>query len=95
MSAELLSSVAGIVLSLIFSYIPGIKEWFEPLANKYKQALIGGLLVVVAVAIFGLACAGITDAVTCDKPGALDMVELLIVALVANQSAYLLTKPDK
>ena len=53
MSAELLSSVSGIVLSLVFSYVPGVKEWFEPLANKYKQSIIGGLLVVVAASIFG------------------------------------------
>ena len=95
MSAELISSVSGIVLSLVFSYIPGIKERFEPLANRYKRAVIGGLLVLVTGAWFGLSCAGIVDGPTCDKAGAVEAVTFLIRALVANQAAYLLNKPDK
>jgi len=95
MTAELLSSISGIVLSLIFSYIPGVNEWFKPLANKYKQAIMGGLLVLVAGATFGLSCADVVDGVTCDKAGALALVSYLITALISNQAAYLMTKPDK
>ena len=95
MSAELLSSVSGIVISLLFSYIPGLKEWFEPLANKYKQGIMGAVLVVVAGAWFGLGCAGIVDGPACTKEGAMAAVTFLIHALISNQAAYLMTKKDK
>ena len=92
MSSELLASIAGIVLSLVFSYIPGIKQWFENLSPAVKQAVMGGLLLVVAAAIFGLSCLGIEVGVSCSAEGALGLLRLLIAALVANQSVYLITK---
>lgn len=92
MSSELLASIAGIVLSLVFSYIPGVSTWFEKLLPSVKQAVMGGLLFLVAAAIFGLGCAGIDVGVTCDVTGLIEMVQILIAALVANQSAYLITR---
>jgi len=93
MDAELLASVTGILLSLLFSYVPGIKDWFESLAASNKQALMGLLLLSVSGAVFGLSCAGLVDVgVVCDKAGALGMVSVFVAALIANQSMYLLTK---
>ena len=92
MSAELLSSVAGIVLSLMFSYIPGIKSWFENLENMYKQSIMGILLFLVAVAVYGLSCLGVGSWVACTKEGGLGLLNIFIYALIANQSAYLITK---
>jgi len=92
MTADQLSAIAGIVLSLVFSYVPGISDWFEALEKKYKQALMGVLLIVVAGTIFGLSCGGVVDVVVCDKAGALGLVVVLIEALVANQAIYLITK---
>lgn len=92
MTAEQLALVAGALLSLLFSYIPGLKDWFEPLENKYKQAIMGGLLLVVALSIYGLSCAAILNYFSCDKAGLLEVVDILIKALIANQSVYLITK---
>ncbi|MCK4958001.1 MAG: hypothetical protein KAT00_01340 [Planctomycetes bacterium] len=93
MNAELLASVAGIVLSLSFSYIPGIKGRFEELESNVKQAVMGGLLLGVALAVFGLSCGEIVDiGITCDKAGALGLLNVLVSALIANQSIYLITK---
>lgn len=92
MTGELLSSIAGIVLSLIFSYIPGVKQWFGVLKPSMKQAVMGGLLLLVAASVFGLSCAGLDVGVVCDVDGALGLLRLLIAALVANQSTYLITK---
>lgn len=95
MSAELLASTAAIVLSLLFSYVPGFKTWYEPLDADTKRLIMLGFLVLVAGGAFGLACAGlgaeIGIAVTCDQAGAWGLVRALIAAIVANQAAYALS----
>jgi hypothetical protein len=95
MSAELLSSISGIVLSLIFSYIPGVKRWFDTLESEQKQLFMGLLLILVSSVIFLLSCYEVLDYVTCDKTGLLGLLNNLIYALVANQSIYQLTKEKK
>ena len=92
MSADLLASIVAILLSLGFSYIPGLSDWFDPLPATKKQAIMGVLLVTVALGVFGLSCGQIIAAVTCDKQGALGLLQVLIAALVANQGVYKLTR---
>jgi hypothetical protein len=93
MNAELLASIAGIVFSLAFSYIPGLKDKFDDLTAGYKQLTMGITLLVVSLAVFGLSCAGLVDVgVTCDQAGAMGLVSVFIAALIANQSTYLITK---
>ncbi len=93
MSAEGLASIAGVVLSLVFSYVPGVKGWFEVLDKAYKQLIMGILLVVVAVGVFGVACSGWLDVgVVCSQEGAIGLIQTLIAALVANQAVYLITR---
>ena len=87
---EFLASVAGIALSLVFSYIHGVKDWYNELAGEWKRLFMAGLLLVVAVAIYALGCAGIIQGVTCDQNGIIRLVSVFIMALVANQSAYLI-----
>ena len=93
MTAELLASIVAIVLSLLFSYIPGVKEWFDKLSKSRKQTVMGVLLIVVAATAFGLSCGSVIDVgITCDKAGVLGLVGTLIAALIANQSIYSITK---
>lgn len=95
MGVETLSSTAGILLSLAFSYLPGFKTWYYPLASDKKQLIMVGLLFVVALGSVGLACTGLAAdfglTVTCDRVGVLAVVQAFIAALVANQAAYALT----
>ena len=92
MDAELLSSGVGIALTLAFSYIPGLRAKFESLPAAQKQAVMGGLLVLGAAAVFGAACLGLIDSVACTEAGAVGLARVLLAALVANQSVYHLTK---
>jgi len=48
MSAQLLSAVAGVLLSLLFSYIPGASDWFAALDGTRKRLVMLGALVLVA-----------------------------------------------
>lgn len=96
MSAEQLAAFAAVVVSLLFSYVPGLSTWYGGLDKAVKQTIMGVLLVVIAVAIYSLACAGYAGdfglATTCDRAGAVSLINTLIAALVANQATYLITK---
>lgn len=98
MTPELLASVAGIVLSLCFSYIPGAEGKWANLDGNYKRLIMLGLLLAVALAVFGLACGGIElegVAVVCDQAGAMALLNVFIMAAIANQAAFLLSPAKK
>lgn len=88
LTAEQLSAIAGIILSLALSYIPGLRTAFAGLAGEYKQVIMLGLLALVAGGAFALSCGQVIDAVACTKDGALGLLTSFIAALVANQAAY-------
>jgi hypothetical protein len=92
MTSEQLASIAGVALSLAFSYIPGLREQFERLTSGYKQLVMGALILIVSAVVFGLACAEVLESVRCTRDGALGLLFLAIEALIANQSAYLITR---
>ncbi len=92
MDSNQLAAVVGILLSLGFSYIPGLKVWFDGKSSDTKQAIMGLSLIVVAVSVFGLSCASVLHSVSCTREGAIGFASVLVSALVANQSIYLLTK---
>lgn len=92
MNSEQLSAVVAGALSLAFSYIPGVSAWFDGLTKENKQFVMGVLLVLSAAAVFGLSCAGVLDSVACTKDGGIGFLSVLLSALFANQSVYLLTK---
>lgn len=90
-TADTLSGVVGLALSLGFSYIPGLKDWYNALTGIQKRGVMAVLLIVAGGAIFGLSCGGVLDVVQCDEAGAFGLLRVLLAALVANQAAYLLT----
>jgi hypothetical protein len=60
-SSEELCVAAGLLLSLGFSYVPGLSEWFAALAPTYKRLLmLAGLLLVTSRVVFlvPMRCAG-------------------------------------
>lgn len=85
---EWLALVAGAVLSLLFSYVPGLSNWYAALDGTRKRLLMAGLLLVVAAGAFGLGCAGVLAGVDCSRNGAINIVYAYILALMANQSTY-------
>lgn len=96
MNAEFLSMIAGILLSLLFSYVPGASDWYGALDGVRKRLVMLGLLFLAAVGAFALSCAGIYDFAPCDQAGAVQAVEAFIAAVIANQTTYLVSpKPAK
>jgi len=95
MTSDSLILISGAVLSLLFSYFPGLNTWFAAKSSDVKRLIMAGVLLVVSAAIFGLSCAGygsdIGITLDCSKEGVIGLVKVLILALIANQGAYALT----
>lgn len=85
---EMLSMIAGAVLSLLFSYIPGLRAWFDGFNSEQKRLIMLVMLALTTGAVFGLACAGFVSGVACTAAGAQQMVWALVLAVIANQSVY-------
>ena len=89
MSAELLSAVAGGVLSLIMSYVPGVKTWWDGLTGQYRRTVMGVLILAAAGGAYWGACAGYWQG----ECGNWQMyLQMALAALVTNQSVYKITK---
>ena len=84
--------ISAAILSLAFSYIPGLSDRYGALAPEIKRLIMAGLMVLVAAGAFGLSCAGILEGVTCDPPGVVHLVWVVVLAITANQSVYQLSK---
>ena len=91
MKPEILAAIAGIFLSVLFSYVPGFATKYNPLDGTKKRLVMLGLLVLAAGATFGLSCANIVKGVTCDQPGAIQLASAFIFAMIANQGANALS----
>lgn len=87
MTSERLAFLAGALISLACSYLPGLKTKWADLPSESKRLIMGGLMLAVAGTAFGLGCAGIGP-ITCDQPSLLTLGTTLIYALVANKTTY-------
>ena len=89
MTVDILTYSAGILVSLAFAYLPGLKVWYEAQGDN-KGLVMLAALALVAGAAFGFSCAGwFNIPVTCDKPGFENLLVLFVKAVVANQATFL------
>jgi hypothetical protein len=96
LTPDLLAAIAGVVLSLAFSYIPGLNVKFAALNDTWKRLIMLFLLLVVAGVIYGLGCADIIQpGLTCDKAGLTQLVWMFVLAAMANQTTFKLTPQTK
>ena len=97
MTAETLSLAAGAVLSLAFSYLPYLSDWYGKIASQGKRQVMALALALTAGAVYSLGCTGWSGlggllTVTCDQAGAEALVKAFFLALVANQGIYKISK---
>jgi hypothetical protein len=101
MNDETLTAAAAVLLSLLFAYTPGLARWYEHLGEgepddmgTKKRLVMLAALVAVSLGSFGLACtewgAGLGIPVACNQEGAAGLVRALILAVMANQTTYLI-----
>jgi hypothetical protein len=90
MTAEQLGAIAGVILSLLFSYVPGLSDKFGGLSATTKRLSMALLLLIVAIGTLALSCSNIVVSVPCTQAGLVSLINVYIAALVANQAAYLI-----
>lgn len=96
MDAELIALIAGVILSLAFSYIPGLNTKYAALSEELKKLIMIGLLAAVAFGAYGLSCAGWFEdltgiVITCDKSGFVAVLKAFVAAAIGNQTTHRLT----
>ena len=90
-----IGAVAGVILSLLFKYVPGLDAWYAKQESSAKELIMLGIMVVAVGGAFGLSCAGWLDIYACTELGARDAVFALVGAVVGNQGAYSALKYQK
>jgi len=90
LNADVLSGMAGMVVSLACSYLPGLSERWDALEGVWKRFIMAMTLVALSGIIAGLSCAGALSGVECSRNGAWAVLSALFSALVVNQSVYAL-----
>jgi len=96
-TAEFVSSLAGVLLSLVFSYVPGAKQWYGALDGMQKRLVMLAFLVLAVALVLVTACSGFGAdfnlAVMCDRSGLVSVMKAFGAAVIANQTTYLISPP--
>jgi ABC-type multidrug transport system fused ATPase/permease subunit len=88
---NVIAFAAGVIISLACEWFPGLSEWFSKLTKGQKQGVISAACFLVALAMFGLACAGILAKILnnivleCNRDGAISLVVAFLVAIAGAQ----------
>jgi len=87
--------IAGLLLSLLFTYVPAAQAWFDSKSNKGLMML--GFVILISVAYFLLGCtslaAQLNIQVTCDQAGALVLGQMILTVAISNQLTFMFTQP--
>lgn len=86
------SAIGGVLLSLLFEYIPGLKDWFAKKPSQTKALIMLGLMFIVGVGSVLLSCYGPFEFFECSEAGIWDAVTAFAIAAATNQGTYALTK---
>ena len=89
--SNVVMSLAGAILALLFGYAPGLRPWYEALEPTRKALVMAGALLLASVLLYLAGCYTPWQVgVTCDQTGFWTLAQMFIAALVANQATYLI-----
>ena len=91
MTQDQLAVLAGLLLSLGFSYIPGLKDWYGALSGVHKRLTMLVCIMLAGGGVYLAGCASLIVVLSCDRTGLLELVRVIALTLVANQSTYSLS----
>jgi len=94
-----LSLAAGVLLSLLATYLPGFNTWYAKLTKEQKQLGMMLALLITSAGVLGLSCLPdfnlLGSAVTCDRAGLASVIKVFVLALIANQGTDRITPEPK
>lgn len=83
-----ISAAAGVLLAILFEYVPGLHNWYNALKDNYQRLIMLGCLVAVVAGALGLSCAGWLSVFACTGAGLREAIFALVAAIVANQGTH-------
>ncbi|MGB9673646.1 MAG: hypothetical protein ACPL3P_05870 [Anaerolineales bacterium] len=95
MTVDGLIVLTASIISLIFSYLPGLQTRFGQLNGSQKRLIMLAALWIVAIMGYILSCTEVGGWLAldfdCSRTGLYTLLKLLFEALVANQTTYALS----
>lgn len=92
LTPEWLAMVGGVILSLLFSYIPKFNEWYAALATTKKSLIMAACILLISLAVYAATCLKIFDfGIACGTNGVIELVRIFVLTLIANQGTYVLS----
>lgn len=90
---NLIAAVSGILLSVAFAYIKGLRVWFAALESEQKALLQLGLSALAAALIYVLSCVPVQGQplfplTACTQFLWRDLIAAVLAGMGANQLAY-------
>jgi hypothetical protein len=92
---ELLAAIFAALAAILFDWLPGLKEKYDPLSELKKRQIMGVVLALIVLCIYGGSCwwGLFQTGITCDKAGLSGLLNMVWVAISVNQSFHKLFKP--
>lgn len=88
-----IGAIAGVTLSLLWKYFPGLKKWYVGLSGDAKGGINLGLITAVTAALYGLSVVEFLPEGNALFIGDASAAILVwVTALAANQGVYLSLK---
>jgi hypothetical protein len=90
---DLLVAVVGAVVSLLFSYVPGLSGWFYKQTVDARKGIMAIVVIVVAALMYGALALGIIEGLPLGAATAWKFAEVVFFVLAGNQIIYMIS-PD-
>lgn len=95
--STIILAIVGIVLQLIFKYVPKASDWYQSHPNK--GAIMLGMVVLTCVAYYALACspyaADLGIVLACTQPSIFLLLKSIFIVATSQQLTYLFGRGKK
>ena len=89
--STIILAIVGIILQLVFKYVPKVNDWYQSHANK--GALMLGFVVLTGGAYYALACspfaAELGIAIACTQASIFLLLKAIFIVATSQQLTYL------
>jgi pilus assembly protein Flp/PilA len=93
---ELLGMIVGVILALAFDWFPVLSPWFDTLSELKKRQLMGVLLFVTVLVIYGGLCIKLFSSATfaCTQVSLAELIKAAFLIVMTNYTFHKFTKPS-